>query len=191
MPWEEPGAVNPSESGPKPEGAPPQRLERVLTGLSLVADHLRTSAQTMPGVLHDLQEIIRMTAAATVRLLDETETLVEETRAARAMLDDVRQRTADGTPEDHEDLLGGVLTILDRCNDRAIAIMSALEFEDLTSQTAHRASMVVEAACARLARIHRLLELGVLPLSPTAAPQAAGEGSAQQLADELVREFRA
>ncbi len=173
-------------------GHTPEAVERTLAHLPQVTDHLRTSAETMPGVLRDLREIIGMTAAATVRVLEETEALVEESQVAMRLLAEARRPEIGGTPDERERSLAGLQTLVERCNDRALAIMSALQFEDVTSQKGHRASTVVEEACRRLARIQGLLDLGRSPVSgPDAPPPAADEGSPQQLADALVRGFEA
>src|SRR5512134_1128592 len=67
-------------------------LEQGLRSLRDIAEHLRGSSGTMPSVLDDLKEVVQMTEAATVRVLDETEALVDEARAATKLLAAVHQK---------------------------------------------------------------------------------------------------
>jgi chemotaxis regulatin CheY-phosphate phosphatase CheZ len=194
------------------QGAPPERfitvparardeigelayyLERTLRNLREVNDHLRGSSQTMPGVLHELRDIVQMTEAATVRVLEETEALVDEGRTAAALIDEARREAKAGSVEGVSQPLAKVQALVDMSNNRAMAIMSALEFQDLTSQKVQRAFNVLEEVVVRLAKIQTLVDLGeeVGP-KPGQAPVASVEPrdakSGQDLADELLLGF--
>ncbi len=57
-------------------------LEQGLRNIRDITEHLRGSSHTMPSVLDDLRDVMRITEAATVRVLDETEALVDDGHAA-------------------------------------------------------------------------------------------------------------
>lgn len=171
-------------------------LERMLQNLREVNDHLRGSSQTMPGVLHDLKDIVKMTEVATVRVLEETEALVEEGQAASALIADARREAESGAFSRVGQPLARAQALVDTASNRAMAIMSALEFQDLTSQRVHRTFEVLEEVVARLGKIRTVVDLG----EEVEAKQGAGtrngaaqpEGkSGQDLADELLLRFRA
>ena len=164
-------------------------LEQGLRSLRQVTEHLRGSSGTMPGVLDDLRDVMRMTEAATERVLDETEALVDDGRAASRLLADVRRQAAGAAIAEPVHQLG---VLIDRSNSRAMEIMSALEFQDLTSQKVQRTFAVLEEVLVRLGKIQRLVEVGGDGVAPApAAPRAVPlDGkSAQRVADELLLHY--
>lgn len=165
-------------------------LEQALRNLREVREQIHGSSRTMPGVLHALRDIVKMTEAATVRVLDETEALVDEGRAVAGLLSEVRRET--GGMKRVADPLGKAEELVARANDRAMAIMSALEFQDVTTQKVHRAFGVLEEVVARLGTIRQIIDSGreVDPLPEVGAPITLPEGkSGQDLADELLLRF--
>lgn len=169
-------------------------LEKTLRNLREVNDHLRGSSRTMPGVLHELRDIVRMTEAATVRVLEETEALVDEGRAAAALIDEARREAMAGSIERVGEPLAKVQALVDMTNGRAMAIMAALEFQDVTSQKVQRMFTILEEVVTRLAKIQLLVDLGedVRPApgpdEAPAEPPLDGK-SGQDLADELLLRF--
>lgn len=172
-------------------------LERALNNLKEVDSHLRDSSQSMPDVLDVLRDINRMTETATVRVLEQTEALVEDGRTAATLLK--AAHAAAGEAGEVAARLGEVEAVVARSNERAITIMSALEFQDLTSQKVQWAFKVLETVVARMRTIQSLVFGEPLPgaAAPPAAPTtptdpvAASTASAQDLADELMRGFNA
>jgi hypothetical protein len=81
--------------------------------------------QLVPKVLDDLREVIRMTEAATIRVLDETEALVDDGRAAARRLVEARLAGA-GSIEAVAEPIRELEILIERSNTRALAIMSAL-----------------------------------------------------------------
>lgn len=169
-------------------------LEHTLRSLREVNDHLRGSSRTMPGVLHELRDIVQMTEAATVRVLEETEALVDEGRAVAALIEEARREALAGALDHVAEPLAKMQVLVERANGRAMAIMSALEFQDLTSQKVQRTFGVLEEVVTRLAKIQVLVDLGeevsgaVEPELPAAPPPPDGK-SGQDLADELLLGF--
>lgn len=113
-------------------------------------------AAPVTAILEELRDVVRMTETATFRVLDETEALVNDARAAARLLADLQGHGGVGEPT------GGparaLAELVERSNARAMEIMSALEFQDLTSQKVMRTFAVLEDVAERLAGIQRRLE---------------------------------
>jgi chemotaxis regulatin CheY-phosphate phosphatase CheZ len=178
-------------------------LEQGLRSLRQVTEHLRGSSGTMPSVLDDLRDVMRMTEAATERVLDETEALVADGRTATRLLGDVRRLAGGPAMTGPVQELGA---LIERANGRAMEIMSALEFQDLAAQKVQRTFAVLEETLVRLTKIQRLVDVGGAetpsPGPPTlrarsdSAPSASADGArggsaAQRLADELLLHYAA
>ena len=168
-------------------------LDQVRQNLLTVDRHVSGSSSTMPSVLSDLKEIVRMTEAATVRVLEEAEALLDEGQACSALIAQMRLDVGDrGRPETGP--LDEVQDLVERANDRVMAIMSALEFQDLTAQKIQRAFEVLEEVSTRLGAIHRLVSTGVEPppagAVPADEPRGSDGSSAQDVADEILLRFK-
>ena len=170
-------------------------LEQAVQNLRSVNEHVAGTSAHMPEVLDTLTDINRLTEAATVRVLDETEAVIDDARAAGRLVAAARSLTPDDAPAAAP--LAQVDAVLQRSADRAMAIMGALEFQDLASQKMGSALAVLQEVMTRLREIDRLLFDPDTPAPPPlslASPAAAAppeDGlSAQALADELLMRFR-
>jgi chemotaxis regulatin CheY-phosphate phosphatase CheZ len=162
-------------------------LEQALRNLHEVNEHVRGSSSTMPGVLHELRDIVKMTEAATLRVLEETEALVDNARKAACLITALRDFATAGRADEAGAPLIELETLVDDASTRAMAIMSALEFQDLTAQKVHRTFGVLEEVVSRLAKIQTLVDHDRPPV--VAPPAEAGGKSGQDLADELALHF--
>jgi chemotaxis regulatin CheY-phosphate phosphatase CheZ len=160
-------------------------LEEGLRSLRQVTEHLRGTSGTMPGVLDDLREVMRMTEAATERVLDETEALVDDGRAAARLVADVRRSAAGAGATAIAEPMQALGTLIQRSNDRAMEIMAALEFQDLTSQKVQRTFVVLEEVLVRLGKIQRSIEDGGPETGPPNPPtlRARNESAPSATAD--------
>jgi chemotaxis regulatin CheY-phosphate phosphatase CheZ len=176
-------------------------LEQGLRNLRDITEHLHGSSVTMPGVLDDLRDVVRMTETATVRVLEQTEALVDDGRAAARLLADVHAKASAADTETIAEAIAEPMrelgALVERSNARAMDIMSALEFQDLTSQKVQRTFGVLEEVLVRLNKIQQLVAVGEA-LPPAAAPAVPAGASApivddskegQRLADELLLHF--
>jgi chemotaxis regulatin CheY-phosphate phosphatase CheZ len=163
-------------------------------GLSTLRDIGRRTADgrsAVPSViLDDLRAIVRMTEAATMRVLDETEALLDDGRAAARLLADIGGKAGATDGDVLAKPMAELGALVERSNMRAMEIMSALEFQDLTSQKVQRTFGVLEEVLARLGTIQRLLQVD-RSMAPAAAPGpgASQGGSGQRLADELLVDY--
>ena len=166
-------------------------LEQGLRSLRDIAEHLRGSSGTMPSVLDDLKEVVKMTEAATVRVLEETEALVDEARAATKLLAEVTKQARAAGVEILTEPMTEVEALVERSHARAMAIMSALEFQDLTTQKVQRTFNVLEEVLLRLGKIRKLVDNGDHPLAPPkpVSSSAPNGVDAQSLADEILMNF--
>ena len=166
-------------------------LEQGLRSLRDIAEHLRGSSGTMPSVLDDLKEVVKMTESATVRVLEETEALVDEARAATKLLAGVHEQARAAGVELLAEPMHEIESLVERSHQRAMAIMSALEFQDLTTQKVQRTFNVLEEVLVRLGKIRRMVEPGeAAPAPAPAAVHTNGNGaSAQSVADEILMNF--
>ena len=100
-----------------------------------------------------------MTEAATVRVLEEVEALLDEGQARSLLIAQAQGASADrDAPEAAP--LAEAQALVERGNGRLMAIMSALAFQDLTAQKIQRAFEVLEEVNIRLGKIHHLVSFG-------------------------------
>ena len=170
-------------------------LEPVRRNLLDVNAHVTGSSRTMPAGLHHLRDIVQMTEKATLQVLEQTEALLEESQAVLGLIAGAcRAAQGDGAATIGS-ALGAMQALVQKSNDRAMAIMAALEFQDLTSQKIQRAFEVLEEVSTRLQKIHGLVTPGQegqaapAPI-PAAGPVEAESKSGQDLADELLMQLR-
>ena len=164
-------------------------LEQVRQNLLTVND-LSDNSRTVPSVLLDLKDIVHMTEAATVRVLEEVEALLDEGQACSLLIAQAQGATTDQDAPEAAPLTE-VQALVERGNGRLMAIMSALAFQDLTAQKIQRAFEVLEEVNIRLGKIHHLVSFGAdEPLPPPVdEPEPADGQSGQDLADEILRRF--
>ena len=168
-------------------------LEQGLRNLRDITEHLRGSSVTMPSVLDDLRDVVRMTEAATVRVLEQAEALVEDGQAAARLLADVHAKVSATDQERLAEPMRELGALVERSNTRAMEIMSALEFQDLTSQKVQRTFGVLEEVLLRLGKIQQLVapegDASPAPAGPKVAPIVDDSRAGQRLADELLGRF--
>jgi chemotaxis regulatin CheY-phosphate phosphatase CheZ len=161
-----------------------QDLERGLRDIRAITDDPRGGTQRS-SVLDELRDVMRITEAATQRMLDETEALVDDGHAASRLLADMRRRTAGAGSEGIGEPIRELGMLVDRANDRAMEIMAALEYQDLATQKVQRTFDVLEEVLVRLATIQRLVETGPDTGSASSGAAAAAEGTSGPHADDL------
>jgi chemotaxis regulatin CheY-phosphate phosphatase CheZ len=166
-------------------------LEQGLRNIRDITEHLRGSSGTMPSVLEDLRDVVRMTEAATVRVLEEAEALVDDSRIAARLIAVASTKARAGDAAAVAEPMRALDALVERSNARAMEIMSALEFQDLTSQKVERTFGVLQEVLVRLGKIQRLVDgpdtAGPEPAAVVKEPHDSEAG--QRLADELLLDF--
>lgn len=176
-------------------------INQTLRNLQHLDPTVKGSSREIPKVAKHLAEIIQTTEDATNRVLEEAEHLVEEqsrmeqglSRAAELM------RYAPSAPPVVECLkaLEEVKAIQRRSQGRAMDIMSAMEFQDLTTQRIQKLITLVEEVEDRLLKLlvlFRIEEATGAGRAPDAIVETCAQKESvlcdQDLVDQLLGEFR-
>ena len=168
-----------------------QDLERGLRDIRAISEDPRGGVRRS-SVLDELRDVMRITEAATQRMLDETEALVDDGHAASKLLADVRRKATTSGSEGIAEPIRELGVLVDRANDRAMEIMAALEYQDLATQKVQGTFDVLEDVLVRLGTIQRLVEAGGddAATTSTASAAAAAEGtSGEPQADDPLVHF--
>jgi len=176
-------------------------INQTLHNLQHLDPTVKGSSREIPKVAKHLGEIIQTTEEATNRVLEETEHLVEEQAGVEQGLSRAAEMLRHGRnvspfPECLK-LLEELKGVQLRSQGRAMDIMSAMEFQDMTTQKIQKMIGLVAEVEERLLRLLLLFRI----------EEAAGEGGApdsilkscargepvlcdQELVDQLLREFQ-
>ena len=176
-------------------------INHTLKNLQRLDPTVKGSSREIPKVAQHLTEIIRTTEEATNRVLEESEHLVEEQTKVDQGLSRVRElilHLASGAPR--TELLGSLEEAREvhrRSQGRAMDIMSAMEFQDLTTQKIQKLIALVAEVESRLLQLLVMfrLEETVSPdgvTDPILATCAQNEEALcdQDLVDQLLHEFK-
>jgi len=176
-------------------------INRTLHNLQSLTPTVRGSSREIPKVAQHLTEIIQTTEEATNRVLEEAEHLVAEqttveqglTRAAALL----HAAPADPTRQRCLAVLDEVRPLQQRSQERAMDIMAAMEFQDLTSQKIQKLIVLVAEVEARLLQLLVLFRLedtaGDQPADPlvTTCVTTTAALCDQAVVDQLLAGFSA
>jgi chemotaxis regulatin CheY-phosphate phosphatase CheZ len=171
-----------------------QSLSRMLELLQVMVSTIRPpSANTLPTVTETLSGIAQATEHAALRVLDEAEALQEDQARLNAALERLRAKLPARDTE-----AAAVWAEAAACSNalsaRALKIMSAMEFQDLTAQHIGRTLTSIEDVRERLRNVLAMFdvqirEAAVEEESPIGPPRALGtDHGGQALADRLLAE---
>jgi len=174
-------------------------INRTLRNLQSLDPTVKGSSREIPKVAAHLTEIIRTTEEATNRVLEETEHLVEEQARVEQGLSRVREGLRHPAGRALLAELGSTLDeareVHRRSQSRAMDIMAAMEFQDLTTQKIQKLIALVAEVEARLLQLlvlFRLEEAGSEPAADPILATCAQDGEAlcdQELVDQLLAQF--
>lgn len=154
-------------------------INLTLQNLQQLDPAIRESSMAVPKMTSELEDVVAATELAAHRVLDEAERLSEDQEAIAEALRRVR---ADVPPHP---LLDRIDAALHSAEQRVLAIMSAMEFQDLASQRIAqvvRAVGEVEERLLGLLVLFRLEETG--PAGPGEPPLATA--LLERLTDRLI-----
>lgn len=169
-------------------------LNRMLELLQVMVSTIRPpSANTLPTVSATLSGIAEATEHAALKVLDEAEALQDDQARLNASLERLRAKLP---PRDTE--AAAIWAEAAACSNalsaRALRIMAAMEFQDLTAQHIDRTVASVEDVRERLRNVLALFDLQVRE-SATPEPSPIGpvrpfttNHAGQALADRLLAE---
>jgi len=175
-------------------------VNQAMRNLQSLDPAVKSTSREIPKVAQHLAEIIRTTEEATNRVLEEAEHLVEEqsrveqglSRVAEAL----RHQGAGVPPGEAIRQLEEVRELQCHSHGRAMDIMAAMEFQDLTTQKIQRLISLVAEVESRLLQLLVMFRLEETPEQAAADPiiqTVASDDAAlckQDLVDQLLGEFQ-
>jgi chemotaxis protein CheZ len=177
-------------------------INQTLRNLQSLDPTVRHSQREIPKVARHLAEIIQTTEDATNRVLEQTEHLVEEQAKVEQMLSRVGEMAhllgKNAAQAEVVRCLEATKEIQRRSQGRAIDIMAAMEFQDLTTQKIQKLIGLVAEVESRLLTLLVMFRMddasaaGVLrdPIVETCAKDRSALCD-QEIVDQLLREFQA
>jgi chemotaxis regulatin CheY-phosphate phosphatase CheZ len=176
-------------------------INQTLRNLQTLDPTVRQSQREIPQVATHLAEIIQTTEDATNRVLEQTEHLVEEQTTVEQMLSRVGElvHLVGKSPVQGElvKCLEATKEIQRRSQGRAIDIMAAMEFQDLTTQKIQKLIGLVADVEARLLKLLIMFRIEDAtaeggPPDPMVATCAKNRSALcdQEFVDQLLREFQ-
>jgi len=177
-------------------------INQTLRNLQSLDPTVRQSQREIPKVAKHLAEIIQTTEDATNRVLEQTEHLVEEQTTVEQMLSRVGEMVhllgKNPTQEEVVKCLEAIKEVQRRSQGRAIDIMAAMEFQDLTTQKIQKLIGLVAEVESRLLKLLIMFRIEDATLQG-AAPDPIVETCTkdrsalcdQEIVDQLLREFQA
>jgi len=176
-------------------------INQVLRNLQRIDPVVKGSSREIPKVAKHLAEIIQTTEDATNRVLEQTEHLLDEqTKIEQGLSRSAEMlRHAPGDPMIAECRTGleGLKEMQRRSQGRAMDIMSAMEFQDLTTQKIQKLITLVADVEDRLVQLLVLFRIEDATEKGNATDPivetCAQDGSAlcdQSLVDQILQGFR-
>jgi chemotaxis protein CheZ len=175
-------------------------INQTLKSLQHLDPAVRGSSREIPKVAKQLAEIIKTTEDATNRVLEETEQMLAEQGKIEESLVRTAAMLAEVLPAkptaEWADAMAEAQRLHSQAQNRAMEIMAAMEFQDLTTQKIQRLTVLVgdiESRLVQLLALFRLDEVGPSegcsdPILVTCAANESAQFS-QDLVDQLLGEF--
>ncbi|PWB43515.1 MAG: hypothetical protein C3F12_12700 [Candidatus Methylomirabilota bacterium] len=180
-------------------------INQTMQNLQELDPAVGTTSRRLPKMIGQLSEVVQTTEQASLRVLDEIERIADE---QTAMGRDLQQLTIlldeDWGKPDRRDAAIQTLTRLrqvhGRVQGRAVEIMSAMEFQDITAQHIQKSMTLIREIHDRLLRLLVLFNIPPDDKDGTDvdnkwkaitdfAAASASNALNQQMADRLLAEF--
>ena len=176
-------------------------INRTLRNLQSLDPTVKDSKREIPKVAKHLAEIIETTEEATNRVLEQAEHLVEEQTTVEQMLSRAVEKMhhvqkTDGISETLKSM-EDIKEIQRRSQGRAMDIMAAMEFQDLTTQKIQKLIGLVAEVESRLLKLlvmFRMEEVSADGVSADPIVETCTKDEAalcdQNVVDQLLQEFQ-
>jgi chemotaxis regulatin CheY-phosphate phosphatase CheZ len=119
---------------------------------------LDESKEQVPIATEQLDKISEQTEAATQRMLDKVEKIVEREEEGIAGLKRIRDHAVQNHPDEIAPLVDSLIEKADTTCADALSIMDALQFQDITAQQMNHAAALLENIEIKLKRISGVLQ---------------------------------
>jgi chemotaxis regulatin CheY-phosphate phosphatase CheZ len=180
-------------------------INQTLQNLQQLDPTVKGSSREIPKASSQLFEVVRTTEAATLKVLDETEKILEEQECVAKEIHELKNHLMPleaGRSEQNEIMraLETMVTLNQSTLERAMAIIGAMEFQDLTTQKIETTLTLMEEVAKRLVSLLFLFRLQESsPYNPTVTKELEiidrlhqdGQllSSKQALVDQLLAEY--
>lgn len=139
-------------------------INQTIQNLQQLDPTVKGSSRQIPKASSELYEVVRTTEAATLKVLDETEKILEEQELAAKEIDCLRHLTGNhstggGSMKEFFAALDHMAALNRSTLDRAMAIINAMEFQDLTTQRIKFTLGLMEEVSRRLVSLLFLFKL--------------------------------
>ena len=139
-------------------------LNQTLMRLQQLDPTVKGSSAQLPHATSQLSDVVRTTEAATLRVLDEIEKIMEEEEQAIQELEQVKGLLRQTENSGHSleapvRSLEAVGELQRRVLDRAMEIIAAMEFQDVTAQKIEKTLHLMEEVATRLLNLLILFKL--------------------------------
>lgn len=180
-------------------------INQTMRNLQQVRPTVETSSQELPQMMGHLSEVVQTTEQASLRVLDEIERIAAE---QAAIGQDLQQLAAlvekEWGRDDRRDAalrtLARLLAAHGRIQGRALEIMGAMEFQDITAQQIQKSIAVITEIHDRLLRLLVLFNIppddkdganvdGKWKTIHEFATASASHEMSQEMVDRLLAEF--
>ncbi len=119
---------------------------------------LDESKEQVPIATEQLDKISEQTEAATQRMLDKVEKIIEREEEGIAGLKRIRDHAVQNHPDEITPLVDSLIEKADTTCADALSIMDALQFQDITAQQMNHAAALLENIETKLKRISGVLQ---------------------------------
>lgn len=180
-------------------------INQTMRNLQQLDPEVGASSRRLPQMTGQLSEVVRTTEQASLRVLDEIDQIVEE----QAAMDQEMQRLAAMLEEEwgSDDRREAALQMLRRLEDlhsraqgRALKIMGAMDFQDITTQRIQKSMVLITEIQDRLLRLLVLFNIppdqadgadveGKWKALSEFATASASKAMDQEMVDRLLAEF--
>ena len=139
-------------------------INQTVQNLQQLDPTVKGSSRQIPKASSELFEVVRTTEAATLKVLDETEKICEEQELAAKEIDGLRHLAGNhsiggGSINECFAALDHMAALNRSTLDRAMAIINAMEFQDLTTQRIKFTLGLMEEVARRLVSLLFLFKL--------------------------------
>ncbi|MCB1049721.1 MAG: protein phosphatase CheZ [Acidobacteria bacterium] len=171
-----------------------QYINQTLKNLRHLDENLEVGVKETPRALSEVQVIIDQTEKATIRVLDNSESILSTSHALREELEQLRGESSE---TQRTKLIQGMENRVANLEQNAYELINSMEFQDITQQKIKSITHCLENIERRLVDILIIFKIQGKPdqnsdeveLLKSLHDQEGNSGATQDLVDQLLAEF--
>lgn len=180
-------------------------INQTMRNLQQLDPTVGTTSRRLPQMTGQLSEVVRTTEQASLRVLDEIDQIVEEQAAMGEQMQQLAALLEQGCVSDDRregalQMLSGLQELHGRAQGRALKIMGAMDFQDITTQRIQKSMALITEIHDRLLRLLVLFNIppeerdgadveGKWQALSEFATASASKAMDQEMVDRLLAEF--